>query len=171
MFREHLMDCVKRGGARRQRAAAVVVLAALAGGCSYVPGITDFGETTQHGYIVTPYALEQIPPGSSRDQVLVALGSPSTTATAGGVVFYYISQTRSRPVAFMQPRIVDQRVVAVYFDKDSKVERVANYGLQDGKLFDFVSRTTPTSGADLNFVQQLIRGGAAPGIGSVLGGS
>jgi outer membrane protein assembly factor BamE (lipoprotein component of BamABCDE complex) len=172
------MGCVKGraftspGGGKRLAAAAAAVLGGFAvAACSGIPGISEFGATTLHGYVVSPMALEQIPVGSSRDQVLIALGTPSTTATAGGEAFYYISQTRSRPVKFMQPRIVDQRVVAVYFDADSKVARVANYGLQDGKLFDFITRTTPTSGADLNFVQQLIRGGAAPGIGSVLGGS
>ncbi len=42
----------------------------------------------------------------------------------------------------MPYEVVDQRVIAVYFDKDRKVERLANYGLKDGKMFDFVSRST-----------------------------
>ena len=74
----------------------------------------------------------------------------------GGEVFYYISQTTSRPVAFMNPSIVDQRVLAVYFDEEQTVSRLANYGLQDGQVFDFVSRTTPTGGKDFSFVSQLL---------------
>jgi hypothetical protein len=37
-------------------------------------------------------------------------------------------------------------------------ERVPLYGLQDGAIFDFVTRTTPTGGGDLNFISQLFRG-------------
>jgi outer membrane protein assembly factor BamE (lipoprotein component of BamABCDE complex) len=117
-----------------------------------------FSETTQHGYVVSPDALEQIPVGSSKDQVLIALGSPSTTANYGNDVYYYISQTRYRGAAFMPDKVIDQRIVAVYFDKKDTVERVANYGLQDGKVFDFASATTPTGGADQNFIQQVLTG-------------
>ena len=49
----------------------------------------------------------------------------------------------------MPHEVIDQRVIAVYFDKDRRVERLANYGMKDGKVFDFVSRTTPTGGSEL----------------------
>ena len=35
------------------------------------------------------------------------------------------------------------------------MERVASYGIKDGKVFDFISRTTPTAGSDVNFVKAL----------------
>ena len=122
------------------------------------PGLFSMGETMQHGYVVSPDALEQIPVGSSKDQVLIALGSPSTTANYGNDVFYYISQTRYRPARFMNDKVIDQHVVAVYFDDKQKVTRVANYGLKDGKVFDFATRTTPTGGADQSFLQQVLTG-------------
>ena len=50
-------------------------------------------------------------------------------------------------VAFLPSKVVAQSVLAVYFDKNEKVERIANYGLKDGKVFDFISATTPTAGA------------------------
>jgi outer membrane protein assembly factor BamE (lipoprotein component of BamABCDE complex) len=143
---------------------AAVAIALLAAGCQSSTGgprqgpLSGISETTQHGYVVSPAALEQIPPGSSKDQVLIALGSPSTTANYGNEVFYYISQTRHRAAAFLPDKVIDQRVVAVYFDGKSQVERVANYGLQDGKVFDFITRTTPTGGADQNFLQQVLSG-------------
>jgi outer membrane protein assembly factor BamE (lipoprotein component of BamABCDE complex) len=58
----------------------------------------------------------------------------------------------------MGESVTDQRVLAVYFDRNLKVERTALYGVQDGKLFDFISRTTPASGQDQNFVGALFRG-------------
>ena len=131
-------------------------------GCQHgapTPGMfSDISETTQHGYVVSPDALEQIPVGSSRDQVLIALGSPSTTATFGNEVFYYNSQTRHRDAKFMPDKVVDQHVVAIYFDDKNRVARIANYGLKDGKVFDFVTKTTPTGGVDRNFLQQVFAG-------------
>ena len=133
------------------------------GACGATGGVgggplSGISQTTQHGYVVSPTALEQVPPGSSKDQVLIALGSPSTTANYGNDVFYYISQTRQRPVAFMPEKVIDQRVVAVYFNEKNQVDHVANYGLKDGKVFDFISRTTPTGGADQSFLQQVLAG-------------
>ncbi len=109
--------------------------------------------------MLDPKQLELVPVGSSREQVLLSLGSPSTTATFdSNDVYYYISQTRRRDAAFMKPKLVDQRVLAIYFGKDGRVTRIANYGLKDGKVFDFISRTTPTGGEDQNFLQQLMTG-------------
>jgi outer membrane protein assembly factor BamE (lipoprotein component of BamABCDE complex) len=135
--------------------AAIIPLAA----CSTDGGTTGgIGKTTYHGYVVPETALEQVPVGSSRDQVLIALGSPSTTADFGGEVFYYISQTRRQTVAFMPEKVVDQRVLAVYFDENSTVDRIADYGMKDGKIFDFITETTPTRGRDDNFLQQVMGG-------------
>jgi outer membrane protein assembly factor BamE (lipoprotein component of BamABCDE complex) len=57
----------------------------------------------------------------------------------------------------MNDRIVDQRVIAIYFDKNRQVRKLANYGLQDGRIFDFISRTTPTSGQEVNYVAPLFK--------------
>jgi outer membrane protein assembly factor BamE (lipoprotein component of BamABCDE complex) len=128
-------------------AAAVALLCAALAGCT--------GEQFQKGYILPPNALEQIPIGASQDQVLIVMGTPSTVATLNGEVFYYISQRSERKVAFMNQQVVDQRVIAIYFDKNRQVTRLANYGLQDGKIFDFISRTTPTSGQELSYLTPL----------------
>jgi outer membrane protein assembly factor BamE (lipoprotein component of BamABCDE complex) len=127
-----------------------------------------FSDTSYHGYVVSPTALEQVPVGSSRDQVLIALGSPSTTADFGGEAFYYISQTRRRAAAFMPDKVVDQRVLAVYFDEDQSVRQIADYGLKDGQVFDFITKTTPTPGQDEKFLQQVLTG--TVGVGNLFGG-
>jgi outer membrane protein assembly factor BamE (lipoprotein component of BamABCDE complex) len=132
----------------RSAAVAALVCAALAA-CT--------GEQFQKGYILPPGALEQIPIGASQDQVLIVMGTPSTVATLNGEVFYYISQRAERKVMFMNQQVVDQRVIAVYFDKNRQVVRLANYGLQDGKIFDFISRTTPTSGQELSYLTPLFK--------------
>jgi hypothetical protein len=89
--------------------------------------------------------------------LLVVLGTPSTTSTVGGSAWYYISQRSSQTLAFQRRSIVEQRIFAVYFDKKKKVERIANYGLQDGQVFDFVARTTPTAGAESSFLANAMK--------------
>jgi len=133
-------------------AVALIGAAALAG-CSNL-GMT---ETLQRGYVLPAGALEQIPIGASQEQVLIVLGTPSTVATVSGDVFYYISQKSERNAAFMPYHVVDQRVVAVYFNKDRKVIRLANYGIKDGKVFDFQSGRTETGGKDLNYLRGIFR--------------
>ena len=143
----------KRSLLTRRQGLRAIVAAALV--CGALAGCT--GEQFQRGYILPPGALEQIPIGASQDQVLIVLGTPSTVATLNGEVFYYISQRTSRPVMFMNQKVVDQRVIAVYFDKNRQVVRLANYGLKDGKIFDFISRTTATSGQEMSYLTPLFK--------------
>ena len=74
-----------RRGRRGSRSRPSCSAALLLGACE---------QTYQRGYVLPEGALEQIPVGSSQEQVLVVLGTPSTVATVSGEAFYYISQTR-----------------------------------------------------------------------------
>ena len=141
------------GPRQRLRLFAVALLAAAAlslGGCGDM-----FTQVYQRGYIPPEGALEQLPLGATQEQVLIVLGTPSTVATVSGEVFYYISQRAEQKMAFLTQDVTNQRVIAVYFDKSRRVARLANYGLKDGKVFDFVSRTTPTAGVELNYVNYI----------------
>ncbi len=126
---------------------AVVAVAVLVSACA--------GKVTQHGHLLTTEEIKQIQPGMSKDQVQLSLGSPDTTSTLAEETFYYISSTR-KGVAFMKPKVVGRRIVAVYFNKTQSVDRVAYYGLKDGKVFDFISRKTPSHGSDTNVLKQLL---------------
>jgi outer membrane protein assembly factor BamE (lipoprotein component of BamABCDE complex) len=139
----------------RRRAMVTAVALTLAFGLGGCGGY--FSETFQRGYVLPEGALEQIPIGASQDQVLIVLGTPSTVATVSGEAFYYISQRTERPVAFMHEDVKDQRVIAVYFDKNRKVQRLANYGIKDGKVFDFISQTTQTGGEELGYLRYIFK--------------
>lgn len=151
----------------RGATSVAVLLAASASvaGCNSSKALSNLapGETLTQGYVIDQESIDSVPVGSSREQVLLALGTPSTTATFDNEVFYYVSQTRRRPVAFMNPKVVDQRILAVYMGEDGRVANVANYGLKDGKVFDFISRTTPTGGKDQNFIGQVMSGATSMG--------
>jgi len=132
-------------------------LALALAGVLALAGCGGFTETLQRGYVAQEGTLEQIPVGATQEQVLIVLGTPSTVSTVSGQTFYYISQTSQRAAAFLPYEVKDQRVIAVYFDKDRRVQRLANYGLKDGKIFDFVSQTTPTSGKELNYLGNVFK--------------
>ena len=145
---------VRTGLMRAGLARAGLALALLSGATALAGCQT---ETLNKGYISDPEALAQIKVGSSAEQVILVLGTPSTTSTVGGKSYYYISQKTEQRFRFQQPSIVDQKVLAIYLDKNNKVERIADYGLKDGVVFDFVGRKTETSGADQAFLKSLFR--------------
>lgn len=130
-------------------ATAVLALAPLSG-CIGYDGVVN------RGAVVEPRRLEQVKPGMPAQAALAALGSPSTTSTIGGDAWYYVSQRTERQLAFMTPKITDQHVLALYFDRDKKVQRIADYGLEDGKVVNFLSRTTPVAGGDATFIRSLL---------------
>ncbi len=136
---------------------AVRAMPALALVCALALAACGTQETLQRGYVLQEGALEQIPIGATQEQVLIVLGTPSTVATVSGEAFYYISQKSQRRAAFMPYEVMDQRVIAVYFDKDRRVTRLANYGLKDGNVFDFVSQTTPTGGQELSYLRNIFK--------------
>jgi outer membrane protein assembly factor BamE (lipoprotein component of BamABCDE complex) len=137
------------------RLATATVLASSVAACNGV------GEEFQRGYVVDEQAISQVKKGMSAEQVLQTLGTPSTVSTVGNRNWYYISQKSRRSLQFMGEQVVDQQVTAVYFDKGLRVERVALYGLQDGRVFDFISRTTPAGGEEASFIGQIFRGASS----------
>jgi outer membrane protein assembly factor BamE (lipoprotein component of BamABCDE complex) len=166
-YRLRIRPAVK-APARSRLVAAILACAPLAA-CDSLPALPTLssfhpgpifagGQTMTHGYIFDDRVLDQIKPGMDVQEVLQKLGQPSNVSTVGNQTFYYASQTTYQRFLFQQPSIIDQRVFAIYFDKKFKVERLANWGLQDGKVFDFISRTTPSSGVEQSFLRQIFNG-------------
>jgi outer membrane protein assembly factor BamE (lipoprotein component of BamABCDE complex) len=93
---------------------------------------------------------------TSEGQVNALLGSPSTISTFPdwGTVYYYIS-SETETVAFLAPELIDQQVLAIAFDKESRVKDIKRYGLKDGKQIAFVDRETPTRGKEMTVLEQL----------------
>jgi outer membrane protein assembly factor BamE (lipoprotein component of BamABCDE complex) len=116
------------------------------------------GETiTKHGHQFQDNDLTQVSSGMSQDQVRSTLGTPTTTATVGaGSAYYYISSTTGQ-TSFFKPVEKDRKVLAVYFSPLGSVDRVAQYGLKDGKVFDYVKQQTPTPARDEGILKALFR--------------
>ncbi len=123
-----------------------------------LPTSAGLNEEFTRGFVMDEGLIAQVKPGMDVQQVLSILGTPSTTSTVGNRTFYYISQRVRRRFQFQDPAVIDQNVLVIYFNKGFKVERIANYGLQDGVIFDFISRTTAAGGEEQSFLRNLFRG-------------
>ncbi len=137
-------------GVRLIAGISAAMLVPVVAGCS--------PQIIKHGHQFRESDIQQIQVGMSQEQVKLQLGSPTTTATVNnGQAYYYISSTMKQ-AAFLKEKEVDRNVLAVYFNPLGTVERVANYGMKDGKVFDYISRTTPAPGGrDDGIVKQLFR--------------
>jgi outer membrane protein assembly factor BamE (lipoprotein component of BamABCDE complex) len=145
---------------RRQRACAEGPLWALcAGGAlALALALAACSETvTKHGHQFQDNDLKSIASGMSQEQVRTTLGTPTTTATVGsGSAYYYISSTQGQ-TSFFSPVEKDRKVLAVYFNQLGSVDRVANYGIKDGKVFDYASQKTSTPSRDEGLLKALFR--------------
>jgi len=99
--------------------------------------------------------LAELIPGEvhARD-VAEILGTPSTFSTFGGESWYYISE-RVEYYAFLEPEILERKVVVVKFDKKGMVEWVDQRDNQEGRNIQFVERVTPTAGNEITFFEQV----------------
>ncbi|MEL6978209.1 MAG: outer membrane protein assembly factor BamE [Pseudomonadota bacterium] len=136
--------------ARRLRRAAspLLLLAALtlAAACSPIKNT--------HGYTPRSSELDSLQVGvDTRASVQNKLGRPSTLGAFDDQEWLYIS-IKSETLAFFEPEVTEQRVVLVVFDADGRVADVGDYGMEDGRVIDLVTRTTPTSGRKLTILQQ-----------------
>jgi outer membrane protein assembly factor BamE (lipoprotein component of BamABCDE complex) len=136
------------------RLTSVALSAALLLGCTPV--------VSQRGYLPDPIGEAAIKIGTdTKSTVQDRLGDPSTQATFGGDVWYYISSVEKQ-ISFFDPTIQTRSIMAVHFDKDGKVANIHHYGLKDGNVVAFETRTTPAKGRELTFLQQLFN--ATPGV-------
>lgn len=128
----------------------VVVAAAL------TIGLAGCEETyTNHGFTPQIADLETIEAGSdTRGSVLRKLGRPSSVSSFDSDSWFY-EASRIERYAFYEPKVVDRTVVTVSFDQQGLVEKVGRYGIEDGRIIDLVTRTTPTYGRELTALQQI----------------
>ncbi|MFM1813863.1 MAG: hypothetical protein RLZ98_558 [Pseudomonadota bacterium] len=143
--------CFKHGNPSRLPVlAAAAAVALMVAGCST--------EITKHGNLLSLSDIQRVQTGMNSDEVRMSLGTPATTATVGEGQAYYYVQSTMHETTLGGTKEVDRRVTAVYFSPTGGVERVASYGLKDGKVFDFISRTTPSAGSgDKGIINDLFR--------------
>ena len=112
--------------------------------------------SANRGNIPAPSQLEKLQVGKhSKEYVRTLLGTPSTVGTFDKEVWYYIGR-RTEKWAFFDESVIQQQVVAVYFDPTGKVEHIQKYDKNDSREVDLVEGKTPTSGRELGILEQVI---------------
>jgi outer membrane protein assembly factor BamE (lipoprotein component of BamABCDE complex) len=111
---------------------------------------------TVRGNLPRDTELSKVEIGShNRKQVARILGTPSTRGTFDGNVWYYISR-KTEKTAFFEAEIVDQQVIAVYFNDKNVVQAIHRYNKDDKRQVEIVERTTPTAGRKYSIIDQLL---------------
>jgi outer membrane protein assembly factor BamE (lipoprotein component of BamABCDE complex) len=130
------------------------------------------------GVVLDDTKVGSIQPGvQSEDDIKRLIGTPSSQSIYGEKTWYYITRRTSR-VAFFDPSVQEQKVIAITFDDSGKVSGVRQYGLNDSQDVSPVARTTPTKGKHLTFLDQMMgnlnrygpSAGSRPGGGGPGGG-
>lgn len=112
-----------------------------------------------HGYIATKDKPQEVQQGTdTKASVLARLGNPSVKGTFDESLetdtWYYMSAVRQR-FAYLRPLIEERTITAVTFNEDGQVQKVAEYGIEDGQYVNYVDRKTPTRGRELSVLEQI----------------
>lgn len=127
---------------------AAALAASLLAGCAR--------EMESHGYAPAAEELATIQVGQdTRNTVRRKIGRPSATGIFTDDGWYYVA-SEVENYLFYEPRVASRRVVAVRFDQNDVVASVNEYGLEDGRVIDLETRTTPTLGRELTILQQVL---------------
>lgn len=135
---------------RRMRAlprlACAALVAGLAVGCAPI--------IEQHGYAPLPEELAEIRPGiDTRETVVSKIGRPASSGIFTDQGWYYVS-SQVEKLTYHAPQVTDRRVVAITFHPSGVVADVSEYGLEDGRVIDLATQTTPTYGRQLTILEQ-----------------
>jgi outer membrane protein assembly factor BamE (lipoprotein component of BamABCDE complex) len=109
-----------------------------------------------HGNLPSKDEIAEIHPGkTTKTQVTQILGSPSSVGVFDRNHWYYISKRTSR-LAFFDPKVLDQEVYVIEFDRRGVVTAIEHKGLKDAENISPAPGATPAPGRHLTFMEQLI---------------
>ncbi len=83
------------------------------------------------------------------------LGSPSFMGELGDNSFYYFS-TISDQVAFLEPDLIDQKILQLKFNSKDILEKIYLFEKNDSKEIDMSSNFTKTTGREISLIEQMI---------------
>ncbi len=88
-------------------------------------------------------------------EVRQLMGSPTTESNFGNKVYYYVSQQQTR-VAFLAPKVEQQRVLALTFDSKGVLSEIKDYTLNDALYVQFDEGDTRLKGSETHPLEQIM---------------
>lgn len=111
----------------------------------------------ENGHVIKEENIDKIEIGKSHKQeVIRALGSPSSRSMFGDVESWYYSNSKSSSVAFLKSRVNEHNTIRISFDEYGYVAELQNYNEDNLQDVDFASDKTQTEGKDMSVFQQLL---------------
>lgn len=108
-----------------------------------------------HGFSPQILPVEQIKPHvHTKDDVFKILGSPSTTSSYGADAWYYVYE-RVDKSALRHPKIIEDAIVIISFNKKNIVEKVDQQKSDQPKLIKVASEETPVDGGKGSLLKEL----------------
>ena len=140
--------------------AGALVAGMALGGCTRI--------RQNQGYLIDETLLTSIQPGvDNRESVSKTLGRPTFAAQFDSGEWYYVSRNTGQ-YAFANPKVLDQSILVISFDKGGNVTKVERRGMEQIAKVDPVKATTPTLGRESSLLNELfgnigsVGAGAAP---------
>lgn len=107
------------------------------------------------GHLPLESQLAEIDIGrDNKNEISRLIGTPSTVSTFDDNVWYYMSRTTEQ-WAFLDPEVIDHRVLALYFDDVGVLQHMQTYTKDDLREIQISERETPTSGREFSILEQL----------------
>lgn len=131
----------------RFKVSAAMLGAALLAGCA--------GVQAHKGAVIPPELASAIQPGvDNRASVEKTLGRPSFVGQFTPADWYYVARD-TKQFAFRNPRVTDQTVLRVRFDRAGNVVSVDKTGKNMIANVDPSDRSTPTLGRKRSFFDEI----------------
>lgn len=107
------------------------------------------------GYLGDTTLMSEIRPGTdNRESVERTLGRPSFESQWGAPVWYYITR-ETRQLAFRDPRLIKQDILAIHFDARGNVTKVERRGAEQVAAIAPSRDKTPTLGKERTIWQDI----------------
>ena len=140
----------------------LTALALASSGCSRI--------RQSQGYLIDETLLTSIQPGvDNRDSVAKTLGRPTFSAQFDAGEWYYVSRNTG-PYAFANPKVLEQSILIISFDKAGNVAKVERRGMEQVARISPEQDKTVTLGRDTGFLEELFGNLGSVGAGGLGGG-
>lgn len=97
-----------------------------------------------HGYVPLQTDLELLAVGAdTKASVEETVGRPSDTGVLETGAWYYVEST-VRTFLYLEPTVVERRVMVLDFDANDVLTGVSEFGLENGQVINLQTRITPT---------------------------
>lgn len=112
--------------------------------------------TREHGFVPLDDDMAAILVGAdTKLTVEEIVGRPSDVGLTQDSSWYYVAST-VKTLAFLEPEVVERRVVVFDFDNNDVLQNISEFGLENGQVINLQTRTTPIDSRRLSLLQRLL---------------